>query len=240
MAEAGLSAERVERNLALISAASCGDLEGCKTLLKPQSDGDWDGSADAWFAENDDLGWDALHYAADGGYPRVVAFLLRHGALWNTGAFMLTVDNLGYTAADVAWSRNHSKCYREIFEHGVRQSFLANLLLRKTGAANRIGAEEDDTAHVVLGEHGTDVTIVPGTSNEVQASNAAFLASKLHFFRDERGGWRCLDQDDNMVMAQWEECVLCLPATLCAIPQRHSVKASRKDFPCSTLALASA
>ncbi|WFD33297.1 type IV protein arginine methyltransferase [Malassezia cuniculi] len=202
MAESGLSAERVQRNLMLMRAAARGDVDECKALLKPSGDGEWDGSADVWYAEDDDVGWDALHYAADGGHVRVVSLLLRHGALWNT------VDNLGYTAAEVAWTRNHSKCYSEIFEHGVRQTFLADLLLRKSGVANRIDPQEEDTAHIEESENGTEVIIVPGTNNEVQASNQAFLASRLKFFRDERGGWRCLDQDDNMVMAEWENDIM--------------------------------
>lgn len=216
--ESGITAERVEQNLALISAAARGDLDACKELLKPTGQGEWDGSADVWFAENDELGWDALHYAADAGNARVVSLLLRKGALWNTGAYSLTVDNLGFTAADIAWSRNNGACYQEILEHGVRQAFLADLLLRKTGISKRMEAEGEDAAHVETDEHGTNVTIIPGTNNEVQASNDAFLSSRLRFFRDERGGWRCLDQDDNMVMAQWEEYVAAYKrhhATLC-------------------------
>ena len=52
---------------------------------------------------------------------------------------------------------------------------------------------------------GKSLTLVSGSQNEVNYSNKAFLQSPLEFICDERGQWRCLDQDKNMVMAEWED-----------------------------------
>jgi len=114
-AEANLAPERVQRNLALHRAAEKGDLEQCKLLLLPDAqnpttrDGQT-GAADIWFADDATLGWDALHFASDAGHLDVVKLLLKHGALWNA------VDHLGFTAADVAWSRNYTKVYDVLFQ----------------------------------------------------------------------------------------------------------------------------
>lgn len=88
-----LPSARLERNMELIHAAKEGDQSACERLLAPSVDHDataggslaWDGSADLWFAEDDSLAWDALHYAADGGHTGVVRLLLQRGALWNGG-----------------------------------------------------------------------------------------------------------------------------------------------------------
>ena len=50
----------------------------------------------------------------------------------------------------------------------------------------------------------TLVTLKSGSQEEVTYSNAEFLKSKLTFMKDENGQWRCLDKDNNMVMAEWE------------------------------------
>lgn len=88
---------------------------------------------------------------------------------------------------------------------GVRQSFLANLLERKIDSAPEVEAQSADHAHHAEGDAGASLTLVPGTQDEASASNRAFLATPLVFERDERGQWRCLDKDRNMVMAEWED-----------------------------------
>ena len=82
--ESSLPQERIERNLALHRAAGAGDMITCETLLSiTQPDAEWNGSADAWYADEAMLSWDALHYAADGGHQDIIKLLLRNGALWN-------------------------------------------------------------------------------------------------------------------------------------------------------------
>ena len=104
-------AARTERNEQLLRAAAAGDAAQCKQLLEYKNDdgGAWDGSADAWYAD-EALGWDALHYAADACSAVTVRVLLRYGGLWNA------VDRLGYTAGDLAWSRNATECYMLLLE----------------------------------------------------------------------------------------------------------------------------
>lgn len=85
---------------------------------------------------------------------------------------------------------------------GVRQSFLTDLLVRKSGEAPDLAAA--DEAREKETEAGRTLTLVPGSHNEVNASNQAFLASRLTFEKDAQGYWRCMDQDQNMVMAEWE------------------------------------
>lgn len=181
-----LPAARLQRNAELLHAAAANDLGTCKVLLSPSDTENevWDGSADAWYAD-EELGWDALHYAADHGNAPLVKLLLQCGALWNA------VDNLGYTAGDVAWSRNATPCYTLLLEEGVRQSFLTELLERRANTAvDEDEAQKDDHARRSDDAQVTSLTLVPGTQDEVQASNKAFLASPLTFEKDERGQWR--------------------------------------------------
>lgn len=64
------------------------------------------------------------------------------------------------------------------------------------------------------------VMTLTAPANELANSNLAFLSSPLRFFTDEKGKERCLDQDDNMVMAGWETAIM-----------RRSADALCKDFP---------
>mgnify|MGYP001757274497 FL=1 len=187
--ESLLPKERIERNLALHRAAGAGDMITCETLFSiTQPDAEWNGSADAWYADEAMLGWDALHYAADGGHPDIIKLLLKNGALWNA------VDELGFTAADIAWSRNYTKCYDILFQEGVRQSFLVPVIARHakldeksmdTHAEHQASREDENGS--------TLVTLKSGSQEEVTYSNAEFLKSKLTFMKDENGQWRCLD-----------------------------------------------
>lgn len=204
--------QRVERNRALHKACYEGNVELCQQLLTPsESMGDWDGSADAWYADEDMLGWDSLHYAADGGHVDVIRLLLKSGAPWNA------VDSLGYTAADIAWSRNHTACYDILFQEGIRQSFLLNVIARRADFGTKaednmkedhaVRSDEADSAHL---------TLVSGSQNEVTYSNTDFLKSRLIFSQDSHGQWRCLDKDNNMVMAEWEnEIMIASAKALC-------------------------
>lgn len=74
----GLAPERIAVNLSLHIAAADGNIDECEKLLKEES-------ADAWWEDESRLNWSALHFAANGGYTKVVQLLLRRGALWNAG-----------------------------------------------------------------------------------------------------------------------------------------------------------
>jgi len=74
----GLSAERVALNLFLHIAAADGNYDECEKLLKVEG-------ADAWWEDENTLNWSALHFAANGGFTKLVKLLLRRGALWNAG-----------------------------------------------------------------------------------------------------------------------------------------------------------
>ncbi|WFC98760.1 type IV protein arginine methyltransferase [Malassezia yamatoensis] len=191
-------AARTERNQELLCAAAAGNVKECKRLLQSQGDdfGDWDGSADAWYAD-EELGWDAMHYAADAGSGAVVKLLLQSGGLWNA------VDKLGFTAGDIAWSRNATESYMALLEDHVQQNPSAE---------------------------GTSLTLVPGTHNEASASNEAYLASRLTFEKDQRGQWRCLDQDRNMVMAQWEDEIMQASARALCEGQQEAFSALNVGF----------
>lgn len=80
----------------------------------------------------------------------------------------------------------------------------------------------DDVSGSVAQTGGDADTVMTLTApaNELANSNLAFLSSPLRFFTDEKGKERCLDQDDNMVMAGWETAIM-----------RRSADALCKDFP---------
>ena len=60
--EFALPLERIERNLALHRAAGAGDMITCETLLSiTQPDAEWNGSADAWYADEAMLGLSLIH-----------------------------------------------------------------------------------------------------------------------------------------------------------------------------------
>lgn len=70
-----------------------------------------------------------------------------------------------------------------------------------------VRSDEADSAHL---------TLVSGSQNEVTYSNTDFLKSRLIFSQDSHGQWRCLDKDNNMVMAEWEnEIMIASAKALC-------------------------
>ncbi|KAF6767309.1 Ankyrin repeat-containing domain protein [Kalmanozyma brasiliensis GHG001] len=193
-----LPPSRVARNLELHLAAEAGDVPLIQSLLSssPSPDeGDDAGGVDVWYEDPSSAGWSALHFAAEGGHLEAVRLLLRHGALWNA------VDAHGFTAAQVAWSMNHESCYRAIFEEGVRQTLLLNAL----------GSHDEDEQDEMAGDDGTAVTSADGTritlkpsATDVANDTQRYLQTKLRFVKDPLGQVRCLDADNNMVMAPWE------------------------------------
>lgn len=145
-----------------------------------------------------------------------------------------TVDKLGYTAAEVAYSYNHAGCYRLIFEESVRQTLIMNLLGRNavSGEDDEEDDDEEEDGDEEMEESAPNGTMAeddenqqgsvmqishPDSSSQVlhlrpeqgdlANSNDAFLKSKLNFVRDPNDPQvveRCLDEDGNMVMAAWE------------------------------------
>lgn len=221
-----LPPSRVARNLELHLACEAGDLALVQSLLdsSPTPGDDTDqGGVDVWYEDPSSANWSALHFAAEGGYVDVVKVLLRHGAIWNA------VDANGITAAQVAWSMNHEKCYRAIFEEGVRQTFLLNALQaqrddqaeeedeeeeEQAGPSDAKRAKTDDAAGTAIASaDGTSLTLKP-SSLDVANDTAAYLSTPLRFVPDPLGQVRCLDADNNMVMAPWETDIMQLSASL--------------------------
>lgn len=192
------------RNLELHLAAESGDLPLITSLLSssPSPDSDDDaGGVDVWYEDPSSASWSALHFAAEGGHLQVVELLLRHGALWNA------VDANGFTAAQVAWSMNHEEVYRAIFEEGVRQTLLLSALER-----------DKDEGEVVEGEGTVEVDgermVLRPTKEDVANDTEKYLSTPLRFVKDPLGQTRCLDKDNNMVMAPWETDIMTLSASL--------------------------
>ena len=218
-----LPPSRVARNLELHLAAESGDLALVQSLLSssptPGEEGD-EGGVDVWYEDPSAANWSALHFAAEQGQIEVVKLLLRHGAIWNA------VDANGYTAAQVAWSMNHEKCYRAIFEEGVRQTFLLNALQghgnddddevegeeAEAGPSDAKRAKTDGAGTVECSADGR-LTLKP-SADDVANDTAQYLATPLRFVPDPLGQVRCLDADNNMVMAPWETDIMQLSASL--------------------------
>lgn len=128
------------------------------------------------------------------------------------------MDQLGYTAAEVAASLNHDACYRVMLEEGVRQTVLLNLVGRLGGDDND-GEDADEeieqnakksevksdtpTAQVGSGDFAGHIVLRP-EQGDLANDNDSFLQSRLHFIFDGDRVERCLDADGNMVMAAWE------------------------------------
>lgn len=118
-------------------------------------------------------------------------------------SILSSVDVLGMTAAEVAWSYNDEKTYRAILDEGVRQTIIQNMLGRSS-ASEEIEFEEAPT--IQADERGnTSLVLKPSESAaEVSASNKDFLASRLTYVKDKEGKQRCVDVDGGLVMAACE------------------------------------
>lgn len=94
-------------------------------------------------------------------------------------------------------------------EEGVRQTLLLNLLERRAedashGPSTSRGGVLLDNGHLTLASNAD-------SSQEVSASNDAFLSSELSFVEDpSTGTTRCLDVDGGLVMAPWETDIMAL------------------------------
>lgn len=218
-----LPPSRIARNLELHLAAESGDLALIKSLLSSSprpDDGDDEGGVDVWYEDPSSSGWSALHFAAEGGHLEVVKVLLRHGAIWNA------VDANGVTAAEVARSMNYDKVYEVIFEEGVRQTLLLSLLQGQKELDSEEEEEEEEGPEAKKAKtEGTAITNADGTlitlkpcASDVANDTAKYLSTPLRFVPDPLGQTRCLDKDNNMVMAPWETDIMRLSTTLLLSP----------------------
>lgn len=205
-----LPPSRIARNLELHLAAESGDLDLIRSLLSssPSPEDSDDGGVDVWYEDPSSAGWSALHFAAEGGHAEVVQLLLRNGAIWNA------VDANGITAAEVARSMNHDKCYRLIFEEGVRQTFLLNALENRGTSEEEVReSKRAKVDEIETSSNGQSITLRP-TADDVANNTEEYLKTPLKFVKDPLGQTRCLDKDDNMVMAPWETDIMSLSASL--------------------------
>lgn len=213
--------ERIARNIALHIAAADGNFTECEILLNDEKDGTK--GADAWWEDESHLRWNALHFAVNGQHAEIVKLLLKRGGIWNA------IDELGFTPADYAWSLNNEEIYWILFEEGVRQTLVLNLLDRKSlaqSASRDPGANtkgEDGQDGVQVDDNGESSTLklqVTESSGEVSAQNDRFLESRLTFVKDGEGKMRCMDKDGGLVMAAWETDVMERTARLLCIDQK--------------------
>lgn len=199
-------------NARLLFAASAGDLTTIEELL---TNPDEKSQAQPWY-ESEDLGWSALHFAAENGHTHVVKYLLKNGAIWNA------VDVHGITAGEVAWSANWDQTYAAILQFGVGQTLLLSAL-EDAGADEDSAGEDEVTQKEQDGEieprndasgssakmsQDASTLTLSAPAGELANSNTDFLTSRLRFFvSDDAKGKRrerCMDADDNMVMSGWE------------------------------------
>lgn len=227
---------QLKTNEVLLTAASAGDLPTIKTLLTSGLASSSSSSsassepilAQPWYESPTMLNWSALHFATENGHTAVVRYLLANGAIWNA------VDVNGFTAGDVAWSANWTQCYAALLEEGVRQGLLGALLEKKAGGEESDEEEDDDgeeagTSTAQVDPATNTLTLsAPADGGEVVNDNEAFLKSPLRFVNDPNDPRRarCMDQDDNMVMAGWETEIMRRSAErLCeGLPKRRVVK----------------
>ncbi|KAM0751369.1 hypothetical protein T439DRAFT_313704 [Meredithblackwellia eburnea MCA 4105] len=174
--------------LQLIQAALDDDLAAVAELVQQ--------GTEAWV--QDDQGWSSLHAAASVGNVQMIEFLLRKGnAVWNL------VDNLGYTAGDIAYSLNQAEAYEALLEEGVRAEMI-KAVLEASGGAGADGGGDDD--------HDEDLdSEMPDSDKQLLSTasdNKTFLHSKLRFITDETGQEVCVDKEGNGVMMGWESGIM--------------------------------
>ncbi|KAJ3775067.1 arginine methyl transferase [Lentinula raphanica] len=142
--------------------------------------------APLWY-QNESEGISALHAAAYMQNAELVQYLIDEGAIWNS------VDNLKYTAGDIALSFNNEAIYTIIRNAGIRAELLLALLSSRS--------EPEKGSSLVLRSDDTTAA----------ASTDAFLKSKLKFIKDENGQEICVvkaGEDEIGVMMGWERGVM--------------------------------
>lgn len=163
MEEASLPAEVLELAYALLAAAKSSPLPVIKAIL--------DRGAPAWFQDTE-LGWSALHYAAERREPAILRALLVRGAVWNA------VDKWGQTAGEICLSLGDKQGWEAIRNEGVRTEMLHHAL---AGSGN----------------DGDGVMTLRAEDKTSAGDNLEFLRSELTWDVGEDGRERVLDADGN-------------------------------------------
>lgn len=162
MEEASLPPDALELAYALLAAAQTSPLLVVKSIL--------DRGAPAWFQDTE-LGWSALHYAAERREPAIIRALLRRGAVWNA------VDKWGRTAGEICLSLGDREGWEAIRNEGVRTEMLHHALA---------GSQDMEGVVTLRAEDKTSA-----------GDNLQFLQSELTWDMGEDGRERVLDADGN-------------------------------------------
>ncbi|GAW05193.1 arginine methyl transferase [Lentinula edodes] len=142
--------------------------------------------APLWY-QTESEGMSALHAAAYMQNTELVQYLIDEGAIWNS------VDNLKYTAADVALSFNNETIYTIIRNAGIRAEMLLTLL------SSRSEIEEPSSL------------MIRSEDETAAASTNAFLKSRLNFIKDKNGQEICVvkvGDEEIGVMMGWEQGIM--------------------------------
>ncbi|GHJ90418.1 hypothetical protein NliqN6_6820 [Naganishia liquefaciens] len=186
----------------LIHAVTYSPVAEVKRLLKEGSP--------TWYQE-ESMGWNCLHFAAERGDADIVKACLGAGAVWNA------VDFLGRTPGDISLSINDEKSYVMIRNEGLRTEMLHYALKAAKSATVAEEAEQDEGETMEAEQD----TAVPGESSTAQLTstgmtlrhedktsagdNLEYLRSKLVWEMGDDGKERVCDADGNGVMMGWEE-----------------------------------
>ncbi|WVQ94235.1 arginine N-methyltransferase 2 [Kwoniella sp. CBS 9459] len=158
----------------LLAAAQIAPVSEVEKLIKQ--------GAPTWY-QDDDLGWSALHYAAERREPALLETLLRGGAVWNA------VDKWGRTAGEICLSLGDQEGWEIIRNEGVRSEMLHHALAGPSSPAS------DSSTNLKL----------KAEDKTSAGDNLTFLKSQLTWDTGDDGKERVLDADGNGVMMGWEE-----------------------------------
>ncbi|GAA6017103.1 hypothetical protein JCM11491_003259 [Sporobolomyces phaffii] len=167
---------------------------------------------DCWISDpNSTQGWTALHAAAYVGDVSLLKTLLRKGnAVWNL------VDNLGCSAADIAYSMNNAKAYKFLTDEGVRAEMLRAVMEDAAAATSSPSDDDDDDVEgsgepkAAAGDEQAkedgdeDAPAKPSTASSL----AHYLSQPLTYTTDSHGQPICLDAEGNGVMMGWERDIM--------------------------------
>ncbi|GAA6062326.1 hypothetical protein JCM10212_006576 [Sporobolomyces blumeae] len=121
---------------------------------------------DCWI--QDRQGWSSLHAAAYVGNVDLIKLLLRKGnAVWNL------VDNLGCSAADIAYSMNHRSAYEFLLAEGVRAEML-RAVMEDVAVANELDEDRSDD-----GDRGQDETRASDRQDDGEGDDSSAVTGKV-------------------------------------------------------------
>ncbi|KAJ9116340.1 hypothetical protein QFC22_004780 [Naganishia vaughanmartiniae] len=188
----------------LIHAVTYAPVAEVKRLLKE--------GAPTWYQE-ESMGWNCLHFAAERGDADIVKACLGSGAVWNA------MDFLGRTPGDISLSINDEKSYIMIRNEGIRTEMLHHVLQAAKGDESMEQDADTDAADPQAIEgaqsekpgessisHLTSTGMTLRHEDKTSAGdNLEFMKSKLVWEMGDDGKERVCDADGNGVMMGWEE-----------------------------------